>query len=434
MKMNKLLLPVFILSGILATMPVRSQDKEYVQKVVKKLSSKQFHGRGYVKNGDRLAASFLAKEMEKAGLQNFSKDYFQFYSFPINTFPDRMEVEVDDRELKPGRDFVVHPSLHSQNKSFQLKFLADSTSKISSVYTQIDTNKLKDNEMIVLPDALKNAYRNGLPGVDAFAVRVSGKPWWHVSGGKKTSEKVILKVSDSLLKPGAQKLELEIENKYITEHQAVNLAGYVKGSVQPDTFFVFVAHYDHLGMMGKYAMFPGASDNASGTATVLDLGRYYASHPEKAYYTMIFLLVSGEEAGLLGSSWFAEHPYFALDKVKFVINLDMVGTGSEGLSVVNGEQYPKAAKLIQDLNQEHGYFPDVRLGGESCNSDHCPFYKKGVPSFFLFTRGAENQEYHTVTDTYDKLPFTAYPQLFAVLTTFVERVQTQADFRSWNSF
>ncbi len=429
MKMNKFLLPIFILSGLLAAIPVKSQDKDYVLKVVKKLSSKQFHGRGYVKNGDRDAAAFLSKEMKKAGLQTFAKDYYQFYSFPINTFPGGMEVEVDDNELKPGRDFVIHPSTMSQNNKFQLKFLADSTSKISSVYAQIDTNSLKDNEMLVLPDALKNTYRNGLPGVDAFAVRVSGKPWWHVSGGKKTSEKVILKVSDSLLKPGAQTLDLEIENKYITDHQAFNLAGFVKGSIQPDTFFIFVAHYDHLGMMGKDAMFPGASDNASGTATVLDLGRYYASHPEKAYYTMVFLLVSGEEAGLLGSTWFAEHPYFSLEKTKFVINLDMVGTGSEGLSVVNGEQFPKAAGLIQDLNKQHSYFPDVRLGGESCNSDHCPFYKQGVPSFFLFTRGVENQEYHTVTDTYDKLPFTAYPQLFAVLTGFVEQVQTQADFR-----
>jgi len=172
--------------------------------------------------------------------------------------------------------------------------------------------------------------------------------------------------------------------------------------------------------MGTKAVYPGASDNASGTATVVDLARYFAANPEKAYYTMIFALVSGEEAGLLGSSYLAENPPFDLSKTRFVINFDMVGTGSEGLSVVNGKVLPEYAALMEQLNTQKRYFPDIRLGGESCNSDHCPFYKKGIPAFFLFTRGPENREYHTITDTPEKLPFTAYESLFGIVTDFVD--------------
>ncbi len=406
-----------------------AQDQSYVSKLVKELSSQKFHGRGYVKNGDQKAAAFLSKEMRKSGLTAFTKDYFQTYSFSVNTFPGELRLEIDGKSLKAGSDYAIHPSARSIEWTYKLQFLADTTSKLSSVYAQSDTNLISPFKMLVLPDGMKNYFKSGISPYPALAFKAKGKPWWFMSGGKKTSDRIILKVVDSLLLPDAQQLSLKLENEYLTDHKALNVCGYVKGTVQPDSSFIFVAHYDHLGMMGVEALYPGASDNASGTATVLDLGRFYAAHPEKAYYTMVFLLVSGEETGLYGSSYFAENPLVNLDKTKFVINLDMVGTGSEGLSVMNGEQIRDAAAILLQLNDQKHYFADIRLGGESCNSDHCPFYKKGVPAFFLFTRGSENHEYHTVTDTYDKLPFTAYPQLFGILTDFVEALQTKADYR-----
>lgn len=428
MKQKRILLALLLLLVVIFSQNTVAQDINYVKSIVNKLGASRFHGRGYVKNGDADAARFLSKEMKKTGLTSFTPDYFQPYFFAINTFPSKVNVRLDGRRLKPGKDFVVHPSVQTQQKSFSLIWLDDTVSRISTVYSQIDTNALKD-KMLVVPESLKNAYKNGIPGVDAMVQRVGGNMWWHVSGGRKTSDKVILKMNDKILSRDNHAIAIDIENKFVEKHEAVNLIGYVEGCKQPDSFFVFVAHYDHLGQMGKHAMFPGASDNASGTATVLDLGRFYQNHPEKAWYTMVFILVSGEEAGLLGSTYFTENPLFPLDKVKFVINLDMVGTGSEGLSVVNALQYPDAADLIDSINNKKHYFADIRRGGESCNSDHCPFYQKGIPAFFLFTRGDENHEYHTITDTYDKLPFTAYQQLFGMLTDFVDHLSNKPNYR-----
>ncbi|MCK9450629.1 MAG: M28 family peptidase [Bacteroidales bacterium] len=412
-----------LLAGLWIFSPLYSQDKNYVKAVVKSLTAADMHGRGYVNKGDFRAAEYLSKQMKKAGLQSFGKDYFQHYDFPVNTFPGKMTCAVDGKQLQAGSAFVVHPATKTTQKSFELVWLPDTLTQLSSVYTLVDTTQLA-GKMLVVPEALKNAYKNGIKGVPALMQTVEKAMWWHVSGSANPSDKVILKVKKSSIPTNAKSCDIDLEAVFKPKHQARNVVGYVRGTVVPDSFFVFVAHYDHLGQMGKNAIYPGASDNASGTATVLDLGRYYAKNPEKAHYSMVFILVSGEEAGLLGSHYFAENPLFPLDKARFVLNFDMVGTGSEGLSVVNGKVFPEIAEIIEDLNAEKQYFTDIRLGGESCNSDHCPFFQKGVPAFFFFTRGQENQEYHTITDTHDKLPFTKYESLFGIVTDFVKASET----------
>ena len=414
---------VLLLAGLWIFSPLYSQDKNYVKAVVKSLTAADMHGRGYVNDGDARAANYLAAQMNEAGLQSFGEDYFQLYDFPVNTFPGKMTCAVDGKQLQAGSEFVVHPSAKTTQKSFELVWLPDTLTQLSSVYALVDTSQLA-GKMLVVPEGLKNAYKNGIPGVSALMQTVEKAMWWHVSGSANPSDKVMLKVKKSSITADAKSCEIDLEAIFKPKHQTQNVVGFVPGSAVPDSFFVFVAHYDHLGRMGKNALYPGASDNASGTATVLDLSRYYAKNPEKAYYSMVFILVSGEEAGLLGSSYFAENPLFPLEKVRFVLNFDMVGSGSEGLSVVNGKVFPELAEIIEGFNAEKQYFTDIRLGGESCNSDHCPFYQKGVPAFFLFTRGQENQEYHTITDTHDKLPFTKYKSLFGLVTDFVKASET----------
>ena len=84
---------------------------------------------------------------------------------------------------------------------------------------------------------------------------------------------------------------------------------------------MFTAHYDMIGSFGEGNYFPGASDNGSGTAMVLDLARHFSSG-RKPFYSVAFMLFSGEEAGLLGSTHYVDHPLFPLERIKLVINLD----------------------------------------------------------------------------------------------------------------
>ncbi|MFA7295533.1 MAG: M28 family peptidase, partial [Candidatus Paceibacterota bacterium] len=187
-----------------------------------------------------------------------------------------------------------------------------------------------------------------------------------------------------------------------------------------DTFIIVGAHFDHLGMMGNKTYFPGANDNASGTAMVLDLARFFADTAHIGKYSIAFMFFTGEEAGLLGSEYYTKNPLFPLSNIKFMLNLDMIGTGSNGIKVVNGSVIKKEFERLKSINEQHGYLKTVSERGEAANSDHYFFYKKGVKSFFIYTLGNEYKEYHTPTDKAEGLPLTKYNELFKLIVDFIK--------------
>ena len=213
-----------------------------------------------------------------------------------------------------------------------------------------------------------------------------------------------------------QVVELNIKNKLIENYQSQNVIGYIEGEI--DRFIVFGAHYDHLGRVDKEVYFPGANDNASGVATILSLAKYYHEHNIKPKYSIAFMLFGAEEVGLIGSLYYTKNPLSPLSKIKFMFNLDMVGTGVEGLSVVNGKENPKGSELITNINKEHQYFIDVRIGKGSANSDHHFFDASGVPAVFLFTRGGP-QFYHDIYDRSATLELNKHNELIKLLTQFI---------------
>ena len=99
----------------------------------------------------------------------------------------------------------------------------------------------------------------------------------------------------------------------------------------------------------------------------------------------------------------------------------MVGTGSTGVAVINGQKERRAGELLQEINSENHWFSKVVLGEESCNSDHCPFVQKGVAAHFLFTYGCEYNEYHSVHDNGKELSFTKHIDFCNLLKEFVRR-------------
>ncbi|MEO8762057.1 MAG: M28 family peptidase, partial [Bacteroidia bacterium] len=180
---------------------------------------------------------------------------------------------------------------------------------------------------------------------------------------------------------------------------------------------MFTAHYDHLGMMGSKTYFPGANDNASGVSMLLNLVKYYTKNPPK--YKTVFVFFAGEEAGLLGSKYFTENPPFELSKIKFLINLDLLGTGDEGITVVNATVFKSQFELLKKINAEKNYLPLVKPRDKAHNSDHYWFTERGVPSFFIYTMGGI-KAYHDVYDVSKTLPLTKYKAVFNLLTDFIK--------------
>jgi len=211
---------------------------------------------------------------------------------------------------------------------------------------------------------------------------------------------------------------VNFDNNFKEAYKTQNVLGMVKGSEEPDSIVVFTAHYDHLGCMGKGNIFRGANDNASGTAMVLTLAEYFAKPENKPKYTMAFLFFAAEESGLLGSEFFVKNPLFPLAQIKALVNLDMVGSGSDGITLVNGEKNSLITSVFQSLNTKNSYFPNIQIRGEACNSDHCLFDKVGVPAVFIYTRGDECKEYHNLDDKPENLPLTKFKELKQLLIEF----------------
>jgi hypothetical protein len=361
-----------------------SQDTMYAREVIKKLTSKELLGRGYVNDGVNKAAAYISKELKAIGLDKFGKSYSQFYTFPVNTFPGQMSVILDGKILVAGKHYLIYPSAKTIKAGFQL-FKTDSVTyeandgrqrvplqvKLKKKLTYTVETELSDNTTIEL---LKDSFPNELKNIGVI-----------------------------------------FENKFIPNFKSQNLCGYIKGTQQPDSFLVFTAHYDHLGAMGSRTYFPGANDNASGVSVLLNLAKYYKAHPSK--YSVAFIFFSGEEAGLLGSKYYSEHPIFPLSKIKFLTNLDLLGTGDDGIMVVNATVFKDQFEKLNQINTEKNYLKQVKQRGKAANSDHYWFSEKGVPSFFIYTMGGITS-YHDIYDIEKTLPLTKYLEVCKLLIEF----------------
>ena len=198
-------------------------------------------------------------------------------------------------------------------------------------------------------------------------------------------------------------------------YRSQNVCGYLPGAT--DTMVVFTAHYEHLGMNGD-TLFPGAHDNASGTAAVLDLARSAGNK-----YTYVFLLFGGEESGLVGSHYFADNPLLNFSKVKVLVNLDLFCGGDEGLMVVNANsaETKPFVDLLQRINDLHGFTPKIGRRDNAPNSDHY-WLSAHCPAIFIYTLGGPYGGYHSPTDTCDACGLGNYQRHLSLLRAFLEQL------------
>ncbi len=203
-------------------------------------------------------------------------------------------------------------------------------------------------------------------------------------------------------------LSVDIQHDSKTVH---NVAAYLPGKT--NEYVIIGAHYDHLGLGDEHSLapsqigtiHPGADDNASGTAGVIELARYFAQQSKtgaKPNRGILFLTFAGEELGLLGSGYYVAHPLLPLTNAVAMLNMDMIGRIREGKVYVNatgtGSTFGALLKQVKappslhiDLSENIGYGP----------SDHLSFTNKAVPVLFFFS--GLHGDYHKPSDTADKI-------------------------------
>lgn len=412
----------------LLALAAEGQTLEYARQTVDTLCSPYMAGRGYVNEGDLKAAAYIAGEFQNLELERFHNSYFQNFDVAVNTFPGKMTVKIGNQELTPGASYIVDACSPGVSGTFEVFALKPSWLKDESLlqkklaanagkFLLVDERRLSTT--LGETEELIGELWKSAPGLKGVLAVTEGKLIAAAAPVVCPFPAIYIK-RDSLAHPaklarGKLKARIEIEQKFEKAYQTQNVIGFIPGTVRRDSLIVFTAHYDHLGTMGAETYFPGANDNASGVAMMLSLAKHFA---EKApEYTVVFIAFGAEELYLSGSRYFVERPLFPLERISFLINIDLAGTGDDGVTVVNGSVFKDHFQKLDSINAANGLLPAVNARGATCNSDHCPFYRRGTPSFFIYTLGGI-QAYHDIYDRAETLPLTRFEAYFRLLTLF----------------
>jgi len=396
-------------------------QKDFARKVVDTLASPYMGGRGYVSDGNQRAAIYLNSQFKNLGLLQFGNSYEQKFGYSVNTYPSSYIVSINGEMADPGVDYIVMPSTPTIKGNYKVvrldrsiitasnKLKAFLTHDYSQTFILVDDSGVTDKKE---KETWKSIESN--PFKARGLIMLCDKLTEETS--QTVSEYALLNALRKSSFRHATTMSIDVKNKFIKNFPTQNLIGYIKGNVQPDSFIVFTAHYDHLGIMGDI-YFPGANDNASGIAMLLSLAKYYSSHHDSLRYSIAFMAFSGEEIGLLGSKYYTEHPLFPLSNIRFLINMDIMGTGDEGITVVNGTIYKSAFDDLVKINGRQHLLKLVKLRGETANSDHYFFYKEHVPSIFIYTMGGI-KAYHDIYDRRETLPLSDFDEVFRLILLF----------------
>ena len=411
------------LAALLLLAPaVQAQDLPRFEKMVRQLSGAKYQGRGYARDGVRKAGKYIAREFQKSGVDAVT---LQSFTLDINTFSGKMDMWADGRKLVPGIDFSMReysPGVHGEFPVYHVDTLNfDAARMFADLARPEYANCLVCCEFWFTynhREAFAKLQKAGACPNAGLLYEWTSPIKFYKAYGEKVVDKPIVWVTPEAI-AGVKTVRLNVDNEFLKDYPTENVIAKVEGR-RHDGCYVFTAHYDHLGNLGWKVYYPGANDNASGTAAIITLAQYYAEHrPE---YDMYFIAFSGEDANLRGSTWYVEHPVVPLDQIRYLFNLDMIGDNNPVQYCEVSDAGMARYGLFEQINVEQGLFQALNRGELAANSDHYPFAVRGVPCIFL-----ENQEgdafpyYHTPNDNMKTIRLDSYIPVFKLVTSFVEK-------------
>ncbi|MFZ4752284.1 MAG: M28 family metallopeptidase [Chitinophagaceae bacterium] len=414
----------FIICSILFLLTSYSASSQILQEVKQHLSilcSDSLAGRGYVDDGVNKAANYIESQFEKLKMRKYGKSYTQSYAFPVNTHPFPIRCNMDNQSMRAGIDYLVEAGSPSIQGTFRLLHFNPTDSLDRILMFKKLVQGIEPDHAIVLHKGSKfkkmvlDTLKSMNQRIKLLVVTEEKKMTHTVATELEPLASIIF--MDSVIQ-NKEVLNIQAPNHFIKAFECKNVAAYVKGKNTQETI-VFTAHYDHLGKMGNEAIFKGGSDNASGVSMLLYLAKYFTEHKPRC--NVAFILFSGEEAGLIGSSFYTQNPMFPLRQIKCVVNIDIMGNAEKGITVVNGESCRKEFDLLQNINKEKNYLPEVKIRGQAAISDHYMFSESGVPAIFIYSNGGQGY-YHDVFDTAENLMLTRFEEVAALLIDFAFKI------------
>lgn len=396
------------------------------------LASDSMEGRMSGSEGERRASEYLIRRFSEAGMKPMGTD-----GSWLQSFPERERHEAAGSELViAGKEYTLHRDFGLVGVSSS----GEASGEIADIGSGLflpgyDVDDYAGKEVggkIVLMDLyvpgkwirndstrapvgpaarMKMAFARGASGVICHD---PNSRWGLRLGDAGVSDTVagpVIYVTRDIVKEIRQQSHpvAVMKTRFAVETaHCHNVVGYIDHHA-PYTI-ILGAHYDHTGV-GKHTdlIKNGADDNASGTALITELGRYYAARTDVASNFLIIAL-SGEEEGLHGSYYFADHPTVSLDSVNFMFNFDMVGRlgcRQNRVDAVCTGTSPAWNKILRDAGERS--FRIRRIPGAPEFSDHYPFYRQGLPIAYLTT--GMHYDYHSSRDDAEKINYTGMAEV-----------------------
>ena len=397
-----------------------AQDAGHFKRIVKELSSSGYQGRGYARNGVKKAARYIAREFERSGADEV---VLQPFTLDINTFPGRMKMSVDGRRLSPGKDFVMREYSPGACCSGKLYYLDTLNYDAARIFADL-SDPVNEGCFVVCDFWFTYKHSKDFRKMESDCELLNAGviyTWdtplkFYKAYGEKVSDKPIIWVSPDFPKD-ASCVKVDVENEFLSGYCTENVIAKVEGE-RHDSCFVFTAHYDHLGNLGRRLWFPGANDNASGTAGIITMAEYYSKHrPE---FDMYFIAFSGEDANLRGSTFFVNNPTMDLSTIKYLFNLDMICDNNPIQYCEVSDSGSAGFERMCEINEEKGYFKELDRGELAANSDHWPFAQLGVPCIFFENEGGDAfQYYHTAQDDFSTARYETFTPLTGLIIEYI---------------
>lgn len=278
-------------------------------------------------------------------------------------------------------------------------------------------------------DRVANRYKSmGSRGRIGFDQEIKQRPIFMVSSDKMAQ---LFGAPVETLKEAAKANPTSIASQKASYHivktktpvDAVNVMGFLEGTDKKEEVLVISSHYDHVGVNAEGIVFNGADDDGSGTVSVMEIAEAFATAAKdgiKPRRSILFLNVTGEEKGLLGSEYYSENPVFPIANTVNNINIDMVGRidyeyqkeeNKDYVYVIGSEMLSTQLKKINEYNNitytnlvlDYRYDAADDPNRFYYRSDHYNFAKFNIPVIFFFN--GVHDDYHQVTDTVDKIEF-----------------------------
>lgn len=473
-------------SGITAQQVRPSNEAGTIKQTVEYLSSEELAGRRSGEKGDSLAAYFIRDQFANAGLELLFDRGIQTFTLVVSveTGPDNY-LKLSDLIFEKSTDFL--PYSFSANKKISAEVVFSGygfdiqldTLKWND-YLNVDVNgkwvlllkgdpEINNNESVFASygeerSKVLTAQDKGAAGVlfvagPEFSEKDELQGLFYDKNSSTYSIPVMQitrKTANQILSRSGKTIEdlekrlnstrgnqsfstgVTVEGRAdVVQKTAAsrNIAGIVEGTdpVLKDEYLVIGAHYDHLGMGGPgsgsraldtVAIHPGADDNASGVAAVIELARR-AAQGNKLRRSILFVGFGAEEMGLIGSTYFTANAPIDLGKVAAMINFDMVGrldTLTRALSIGGTRTSAQNEEILQRLNDQF----TLNLSPEGSGpSDHAAFYMQNIPVFFIST-GAHS-DYHTPGDVLSKINFSGISEIADYMWSVSQDVANRDD-------